>query len=119
MRRQPLFPLLRAGAITAFLAALLLYRPKRAPETPPETSGPAVWTTDLGPEASQVVNLPPPPRPFPKQVTECKPRVHTRINGGCWRKLADGPPCEEAYLWEGACYLPVMAAQRPPTTFGR
>lgn len=115
MSRPPLFPLLRVGAIAAFVACLLLVRPKRETQAH-EPTEPAAWVTDLGPTAARVVNLPPPTTPFPKQMRECRPRVHTVINGGCWRKLADGPPCEEAYLWEGACYLPVMKAEVPATS---
>lgn len=116
MPRLPLLPILRVGFALS-LGVLLLYRHRRP--TPPAGSTPVVWTVDLAPQASEVVNLPPPPKPFPRQVTQCRPRVHTAINGGCWRKLADGPPCEEAYLWQGACYLPVMTAERPATSIQR
>jgi hypothetical protein len=110
---RPLLPILRVGSVLA-LGALLLYRPR--PRASVLAPVPAVWVTDLGPEAPQVLSLPPPPKPFPRQLTTCRPRVHVQINGGCWRRLADGPPCEEAYLWQGACYLPVMTAEAVPTS---
>ena len=69
-------------------------------------------------DAPGLVDLQPPPTPFRGQVTTCKPRVHTAINGGCWRRLADTPPCEDAYRWGQGCYLPVMTAERPATSLG-
>lgn len=117
MPKPPLLPVLRVGGALV-VGVVVLYCPRREypePFWPPELS---VWVTDMAPDASRIVNLPPPPKPFPRQVTACRPRVHTTINGGCWRKLADGPPCEEAYLWQGACYLPVLQAERLPTSIG-
>jgi hypothetical protein len=78
---------------------------------------PAAFTVSLGEDAGRpVVDIAPPMKPFPGQVTQCRPKVHTPISGGCWRKLADTPPCEESYLWRGGCYLPDMLAQRPATS---
>jgi hypothetical protein len=111
--KRPLLPILRSGVVV-LVGLALLYRPRRP--AAPTPVAPAVWVTDLSPEATEVVNLPPPPKPFPRQVTKCRLRIHTEINGGCWRKLEDGPPCEEAYLWRGGCYLPVMSAERPSTS---
>ena len=113
MPRHPLLPILTVGALLAG-AALLLSRPRKA--LAPVADVPVAYTVDVGPEAGGVLNLPPPPKPFKGQLTQCRPRVHTRINGGCWRKLAERPPCEEAYLWEASCYLPVMSAERPATS---
>lgn len=116
--RPPLLPLVVSLLLTLLVLVLWV---RRTPPRPISAGGtaPAAWVTDLGENERRVVDLPPPATPFTQQVTACKPRVHVPINGGCWRKLADGPPCEEAYLWRGACYLPVMKAATVPTSIRR
>jgi hypothetical protein len=45
-----------------------------------------------------------PPCPTPAQVS---------INGGCWRRYPDPPPCGDGtYEWKGACYFPVVERPR-------
>jgi hypothetical protein len=119
--KHPLFPVLRTGLFLA-LGVFLVCKPKRAavPTTVEVPAGaPAVFTVDLQQtEGAGAVDLQPPRAPFRGQLTDCRPRVHTRINGGCWRRLADRPPCEEAYRWDDGCFLPVMTAARPATSLG-
>src|SRR5690606_6609317 len=54
-----------------------------------------------------------PEKPFSGQRTPPCNRVgEVAIRGGCWFRLADArPPCkeegkEDAYDWQGACYIP-------------
>jgi hypothetical protein len=117
LARPPLLPLVVSLLLVLLGLTLWIRRTPRA--SPPPAAAPPVWVTDLGEAEHQVVDLPPPAKPYPQQVTTCRPRVHVPINGGCWRKLADGPPCEEAYLWRGACYLPVMKTAAVPTSIQR
>lgn len=113
--RPPLLPLV-VSLLVVLLALALWVRRRPVRAAPVGVDVPPVWVTDLGEGERRTTDLPPPAKPFTQQVTACKPRVHIPINGGCWRKLADGPPCEEAYLWQGACYLPVMKAAAVPTS---
>ena len=49
----------------------------------------------------------------------CYPRWgEVQLNGGCWfSNVGMKPPCgPREYEWEGRCYLPVWAADRPPTS---
>lgn len=116
--RPPLLPLV--VSLLLVVLALGLWARRRPPTAAPGSGdAPPVWVTDLAADARRIVDLPPPEKPFPQQLTACRPRVHTPINGGCWRKLADGPPCEEAFLWRGACYLPVLKAEAVPTSIRR
>jgi serine/threonine protein kinase len=54
-----------------------------------------------------------PEKPLPGQMhAPCRGQGQLEINGGCWRRFADPPPCEDGiYEWKGACYWPVP--QRP------
>jgi hypothetical protein len=69
------------------------------------------------------VGLPMPENPFPGQRTPPCNRVgEVTIRGGCWYELARAkPPCkevgkEDAYHWQGACYLPAYPHGRQPTS---
>jgi len=65
------------------------------------------------------VGLPMPEKPFPGQRTPpCNRNGEVTIRGGCWYELARAKlPCrEDAYDWDGACYLPSYPPRRQPTT---
>ncbi|MFY0526255.1 hypothetical protein ACN28I_25005 [Archangium gephyra] len=44
----------------------------------------------------------------------CKSRHEVVIRGGCWVEIASRPPCDDAYEYEGKCYMPGYSAPRPP-----
>jgi serine/threonine protein kinase len=72
--------------------------------------------TDGTPSA---VGKPMPEKPFEGQRTPpCTRHGETEIRSGCWYALRDAPPpCrEDAYDWNGACYLPSYPARRQPTS---
>jgi hypothetical protein len=72
--------------------------------------------TDGTPSA---IGLPMPENPFPGQRTPpCTRHGEVVVCGGCWYRLADAlPPCkEDAYDWNGACYLPSYPARRQQTS---
>jgi serine/threonine protein kinase len=65
------------------------------------------------------VGLPMPEGPFPGQrKPPCNKHGEMEIRGGCWYALRDGPPpCkEDAYDWDGACYLPSFPPRRRPAS---
>ncbi len=83
-----------------------------APAAP--TPAPSVWTT-LSTEM--------PPKPFPGQRRpdahgRCPGKAQVPINGGCWLKSPVAPKdCDEdSFIYEGACYTPVLARPRPATS---
>ncbi len=59
-----------------------------------------------------------PSEPFKGQTQPPCRRGEVELNKGCWARAADiQPPCHGyLYEWEGACYWPVMASKRPPTS---
>jgi eukaryotic-like serine/threonine-protein kinase len=68
---------------------------------------------------TSVIGLPMPEKPFPGQRTPpCTRHGEVVIRGGCWYELARAPPpCkEDAYDWNGACYLPSYPARRQQTS---
>jgi hypothetical protein len=76
----------------------------------------APMRTDSAPSA---LGKPMPEKPFPGQRTPpCTRHGETEIRGGCWYALRDAPqPCkEDAYDWNGACYLPSYPARRQQTS---
>jgi eukaryotic-like serine/threonine-protein kinase len=59
-----------------------------------------------------------PEKPFPGQrQPPCIPRVETVLRGACWVCVNDmKPPCgNNAYEWEGKCYIPALNPARQPT----
>jgi len=48
----------------------------------------------------------------------CHSRWEVQLNGGCWfSNVGMKPPCgPREYEWQERCYLPVWAADRPPTS---
>ncbi len=76
----------------------------------------APMRTDITPPA---VGLPMPEKPFPGQRTPpCNRNGEVELRGGCWYRLGDATlPCrEDAYEWNGACYLPSYPARRQQTS---
>jgi hypothetical protein len=76
----------------------------------------APMRTDSTPSA---VGLPMPEKPFPGQRTPpCTRHGEVVIRDGCWYRLGDAPPpCkDDAYDWNGACFLPSYPARRKPTS---
>jgi serine/threonine protein kinase len=59
-----------------------------------------------------------PDQPLPSQIrAPCRGQGQLEINGGCWRRFADPPPCEDGiYEWKGACYWPVQRPRAQPRT---
>jgi eukaryotic-like serine/threonine-protein kinase len=59
-----------------------------------------------------------PDEPLPGQMrAPCRGQGQLEINGGCWRRFADPPPCEDGiYEWKGACYWPVQRPRVQPRT---
>ncbi|MCP3140304.1 serine/threonine protein kinase [Pyxidicoccus xibeiensis] len=65
-----------------------------------------------------------PPKPLPKQRRpdgdgRCSGKGLVAINGGCWVKQpVDLKDCDAVggFAYKGACYVPVWARQRPPTS---
>ena len=78
-----------------------------------DSPGPAaaLWTDTV-----QAIALPMPQGPFKGQNRPpCKSRFEVVIRGGCWVEIAARPPCgDDAYDYEGKCYLPGYSAPRPP-----
>ncbi|MDC0707688.1 serine/threonine-protein kinase [Stigmatella sp. ncwal1] len=64
------------------------------------------------------LGLPLPEKPFPGQrKPPCEPRFETAIRGSCWVELKMAPPCgNNAFDWEGGCYIPSANAPRKPTS---
>ncbi len=66
------------------------------------------------------VGLGMPKKPFPGQRRPpCGQRYEKEINGGCWLlpREAPLPPCgDNAFDWQGSCYVPVLELRRPATS---
>ncbi|MBN1210266.1 MAG: serine/threonine protein kinase [Myxococcaceae bacterium] len=70
-------------------------------------------------ESRSAVGLPMREKPFEGQrKPPCTRHGEVEIRDGCWYRLADAPPpCkEDAYDWNGACYLPSFPTRRQPTS---
>ncbi|SEM45578.1 Serine/threonine protein kinase [Stigmatella aurantiaca] len=59
-----------------------------------------------------------PETPLPGQHRPPCAKQELKINGGCWRRLADAtPPCGvRTYEWKGMCYVPMFDPPRPSTS---
>ncbi|MBN1208917.1 MAG: serine/threonine protein kinase [Myxococcaceae bacterium] len=68
---------------------------------------------------ASAVAQPLPEEPLPDQRRPpCDKNGQTEIRGGCWYRAGTAkPPCaEDAYAWQGACYVPVSASRRKQPT---
>jgi len=66
---------------------------------------------------STLLGLPMPKQPRPGQRRPPCGEAQRQINGACWWRVEGRkPPCEEAYEYDGRCYLPVERAERTPTS---
>jgi hypothetical protein len=65
------------------------------------------------------VSQPLPEKPLPDQRRPpCDPNGQVEIRGGCWYRVGEArPPCaDDAYAWQGACYVPASASRRQQPT---
>lgn len=72
---------------------------------------------DTSGEGTAGIAYPLPAKPFSDQAkAPCLPKKgEVEINGGCWRELANRPPCyEDDAEYQGKCYAPVAARSRKP-----
>ncbi|MFL5349559.1 MAG: serine/threonine-protein kinase [Hyalangium sp.] len=79
----------------------------------------AMLSTELPDTCMPVVGLRMPDGPFPGQRTPpCSKGGEEEIRGGCWYGLRNlAPPCkDDAYEWQGACYLPSYPPRRRSTS---
>lgn len=83
-----------------------------------ETGSPvATLSSEPTGEHPSAVGLPMTEGPFPDQrKPPCTKHGEVVIRGGCWYELGHAPPpCrEDAYEWQGACYLPSFPPRRRP-----
>ncbi|QSQ28155.1 serine/threonine protein kinase [Pyxidicoccus parkwayensis] len=142
--RPPRLPWLAAaglgGALALSAAGLLSVSRSEEPATPQlaeqEESkdggtvavGDSALTARVEPERAPsewspiAVELPPKPLPGQQRSDSsgrCPGKLQVAINGGCWRKLpVDLKDCDAAdsFEYRGACYLPVLARERPATS---
>lgn len=88
------------------------------PPAPPTlaVAGPGPAARALFTSGTGAIAHPMPQGPFQGQNRPpCKSRFEVVIRGGCWVEIAARPPCgEDAYEYEGKCYLPGYTAPRPP-----
>jgi hypothetical protein len=118
-----------AALACAAVAALLAAPRTTATRTPPphpaspvqlaEHREERVAMTPQVPDWMAAIGTPMPKKPYDGQVRavngKCAKRGETAINGGCWVKLDLKPPCgDDAYEWEGACYLASWPPMREP-----
>jgi serine/threonine-protein kinase len=76
------------------------------------------------PFAGSTISVDLPPKPFPGQQRpdangRCPSKAQVSIHGGCWYKMnLDLKDCkwEGYFIYKGACYAPVLAPMRPPTS---
>jgi hypothetical protein len=84
------------------------------------TVSPLIATPVPEPQSGKVPTLarPLPEKPFPGQrQPPCTPRVEAVLRGACWVVLETKPPCgNNAFDWEGKCYLPALNPARQPTS---
>jgi hypothetical protein len=71
------------------------------------------------PLAAKVISEDLPKQPLPRQRRPpCRGDDVEVIHGACWIRLRGvKPPCgDDEYLWQGACYSPLLGSARIPTT---
>jgi hypothetical protein len=112
-----------SGTVVAMLLVLGVTPWTHAtPEPVTPSAPPTVMTVDnpdpdsaLFTSGMEVIAHPMPKGPFRGQNRPpCKSRHEVVIRDGCWVEIASRPPCEDAYEYEGKCYMPGYSAPRPP-----
>jgi eukaryotic-like serine/threonine-protein kinase len=137
-RRSAFAPAWAAAGVAAFLVWVLMLVTERRPPGEPRAPvrvglredrsisvgdsamGSAIATPAAEPQGGSVTKLarPLPEKPFPGQrQPPCKPRIEAVLRGACWVELGAKPPCSnDAYEWEGKCYIPSLPPARQPTS---
>lgn len=129
--RRPQLPIARIAAAVA-LFAWLVQRYGHSRSTPiatpahPMSSIPEVWAADARPDGAFTAGM---GRKFPSEPYKGQRKppcagAQVSINGGCWYEVVPAPgstrpgePCtSEMYERGGKCFIPVLRAERPPTT---
>lgn len=121
MPRQPLFPILRAGAVLVAASAVVvstdMSEPNRstvARRPPDEAWTDTRWVDGLH-EGAKMTG----PRGPQQKKPPCLPRTERELFSVCWALHGELPPCPDGtFEAQGRCFLPVVAAQRPPTSLG-
>jgi hypothetical protein len=95
-------------------------RENRSASVGDSTQSTASATPATGPQGYKASrpSRPLPEKPFPNQrQPPCTPLVETALRGACWVALDVKPPCgNDAYEWEGKCYIPAISTARQPTS---
>jgi hypothetical protein len=107
-------------AVGIFFWALLTPHPKvihvePSPQWPTDGEDSTDWLARDG----GTIAVPMPLKRLDRQQTPpCKPPpgAQEEINGGCWSRLVQEPPCDQFYEHEGHCYVPVRETPKPPTS---
>jgi hypothetical protein len=117
MSARPLYPVLRAGAVVVFGAALLYpSTSRRSPPPPAVEVEPSAWV-DVSALEPGTVAFPVTKALAGQKKPPCEPRLEKEILGACWAPHAEKPPCPRGSgEYSGACYLAVRAPERPPTS---
>lgn len=96
-----------AGALALLLLLLPLASRKSAAPLP--RAEPSVWAVGVAEPVAGARGGPMPEGPFSKQRRPPCLASQEALNGGCWYRLAQQPPCgPEQYESRGACFLPVL-----------
>ncbi|WP_434391481.1 hypothetical protein [Melittangium boletus] len=85
----------------------------------PERYIPKNVMTDWLTRDGGVIAVPVPPKRLERQqAPPCvsPPDGQVEINGGCWSRMEQRPPCGQFYEHQGRCYVPVRETPRPPTS---
>lgn len=117
MPRPPLYPVLRFGAV-AVLAGAVLLAPRavqrRHVNAPPPTDAwvDTRWVRGVG-EGAKMTG----PRGPQQKRPPCLPRTEREVMGACWAPHVEKPPCPDGtFEAQGACFMPVIAPKREPTS---
>jgi hypothetical protein len=137
-RRSALAPAWAAAGVVALLVLVIVLVTERGPRGKHQAGArigshknrsvsvgdsvmsPAISTPAAEPQSDSVPTLarPLPEKPFPGQrQPPCIPRIEAALRGVCWVVLDTKPPCgNNAYEWEGKCYIPSINLPRQPTS---
>jgi hypothetical protein len=127
-----------AGAVALLLLVIMLVTERRPPGEPragarigshkdksvsvgDSAMSPAIstWAPEAQGHSIPTLARPLPEKPLPGQrQPPCVPRIETILRGACWVHVGNmSPPCgNNAYDWEGKCYIPSFNPARQPTS---